>query len=185
LPGKWIFEVGIVAETIPNALRRVRAIFERRPASAKHADATAIARWDHDLRVISMDGNGTTIVTDMPTELGGTGDQVTPGWLMRAGLAACLATRIAMEAAERGVLLKHLEVNADSRSDLRGLLRMTDELGQPVSPAPVQVQLTVRASAENLSDDLLRAMIQDCHRASPVAAAIESNIPIVLQIDLQ
>jgi uncharacterized OsmC-like protein len=61
----------------------------------------------------------------MPSEVGGSGDQVTPGWLFRAGLASCAATRIAMAAAAEGIELATLEVRASSRSDTRGLLGMT------------------------------------------------------------
>jgi hypothetical protein len=61
---------------------------------------------------------------------------------------------------------------------------MTDPAGRPISPAPSQVQLSVRARAENLPRELLRAMIQECHRTSPVAAALESPIPNKLQIEL-
>jgi uncharacterized OsmC-like protein len=175
----------MASETISNALRRVRTLFERRPQVAQHTDTAAVARWQGDMRVISTYENRTTVVTDMPAELGGTGDQVTPGWLLRAGLAACLATRIAMEAAERGVQLRKLEVRADSQSDARGLLGMSDERGERISAAPRQVNVTVSISAAGIDAEELRTMIVECQRASPVTAALQASLTVDLHFDVQ
>ena len=70
-----------------------------------HDDAPATARWRGGTRVVTSHANGIEIPTDMPGELGGSGDRVTPGWLFRAGLASCAATRIAMGAAAEGIEL--------------------------------------------------------------------------------
>ena len=67
------------------------------------------------------DGLGGQFCTDMPAELGGAGDQVTPGWLFRAGMAACATTSIVLMAAADGIELAALEVRVDSHSDVRGL----------------------------------------------------------------
>ena len=55
------------------------------------------------------------MATDLPSELGGTGDAFTPGWLWRAALSSCLATRIVMAAAVDGIDLGSVEVQASSR----------------------------------------------------------------------
>ena len=175
----------MTAQNISTALRRVREIFVRRPTVAFVTDAAAIARWDRDLRVVSRHANGSEFVTDMPTELGGTGAEVTPGWFLRAGIAACLATRIAMEAAERGVVLEELEVRAESNSDVRGLFGMRDETGRPVSAGPSQMKIEVRARAGNIDTEVLRALILECHRNSPVSAAIENGVPASLHVDIR
>src|SRR5580698_9380612 len=109
----------MTAATITNAMQRARAIFTRRPEAALHADDPAIARWEQGLRVVSRQANGAHIATDMPREIGGQGKDVTPGWLLRAALASCLATRIAMEAAAREIVIARLEVVAASESDVR------------------------------------------------------------------
>jgi len=59
-------------------------------------DRPATARWERGTRVVASHANGAQMATDMPNELGGTGDGVTPGWLFRAGLASCAATSIAL-----------------------------------------------------------------------------------------
>ncbi|HUE09319.1 MAG TPA: hypothetical protein VMQ54_00200, partial [Steroidobacteraceae bacterium] len=110
----------MASQEIAAAMQRVESILTRRPEVGLHDDEPATARWQGGARVASSHANGTLLLTDMPTELGGTGDQVTPGWLFRAGLASCLATRIAMGAAAAGFELTLLEVLAGSRSDARG-----------------------------------------------------------------
>jgi uncharacterized OsmC-like protein len=180
-----IFEATTVAEHILKAIQRVRAVIARRPGAAIHADEPATARWDEGLRIVTRHANGTQITTDMPAELGGEGNQVSPGWLLRAGLASCLATRIVMEAASTGICLARLEVIAKSTSDARGLLDMTGDSGEPVTPAPGEVQLEVRLAATNVARERLRAMIDSSFRCSPVSAALERAVPVRLHIDIE
>jgi uncharacterized OsmC-like protein len=175
----------MVAGNIAMALQRVRDVLARRPNAGLHTDEPAIARWEHGVRVVTRHANGTQIATDMPLELGGAGDQVTPGWLLRAGLASCLATRIAMEACSAGISLSRLEVLARSTSDARGLLGMTDDDGEQVTAAPRDVQLEVNVGSPDCSREQLEAMIKECCRCSPVSAAIETMIPIGLRIDIE
>jgi uncharacterized OsmC-like protein len=137
------------------------------------------------MRVMTRHANGTQIATDMPAELGGEGNQVTPGWLLRAGLASCLATRIAMEAATAGILLTRLEVIAKSTSDARGLLGMMGDSGEPITPAPCEVHLGVRIGASDASRVRLRALIDTSLRCSPVSAAVERAVPVELRIDFE
>jgi len=87
------------AQYVADAMERVEIVLRRRPDMGLHDDSPATARWRGSTRIVTSHDNGSEFTTDMPGELGGTGDQVTPGWLMRAGLAACTATRIAMGAA--------------------------------------------------------------------------------------
>ena len=102
-------------QNIAAAMQRVESVLHRRPQAALHDDAPATARWQSGTRVVASHADGTQLVTDMPSELGGSGNQVTPGWLFRAGLASCAATRIAMGAAAAGIELTMLEVRASSR----------------------------------------------------------------------
>lgn len=174
----------MTAATIANALQRVRTVFARRPEAAIHAEEPAIARWEQGLRVVSRHANGAHIATDMPRELGGQGEDVTPGWLLRAALASCLATRIAMEAAARDIVITRLEVVAASESDARGLLGMTDGAGERVSPGPRAVQLRISISAPNVAVETLRTMIEESHNCSPVQVALERPVPVSLRIDI-
>ncbi len=171
-------------EGIAAAVRRVESALKRRPAAGIHDDAPATARWQNGVRVVACHADGKQVLTDLPTELGGTGDQVTPGWLFRAGLASCLATRIAMDAATEGIELASLEVLATSRSDLRGLLGMADGIGAPVSAGPSEVQLRVRICAAGVSAERLRRLVEASNRCSPVSAAVRDVVPVALRIEV-
>jgi len=174
----------VTTDTISQAIQRVRAVLMRRPQRAMHADDAAVARWEQDLRVVCHHENGTRIATDLPIELGGRGDRVTPGWLLRAGLASCLATRIAMAAAADGIALTRLEVQATSTSDVRGILGITGDLGEPVSAEPREVRLQVRIGAPGVPRERVQALVDESQRCSPVSAALGNAVPVVLQIEL-
>jgi uncharacterized OsmC-like protein len=169
---------------IAEAMQRVETVLRRKPEAGKHDDAPATARWKSGARFVASHPNGAQMTTDMPTELGGTGDQVTPGWLFRAGLAACSATSILMAASAEGIELTMLEVIAASRSDTRGLLGMTDGDGEPVYGGPGDVALHVRISAEGVEPQRLRDVVQAGVGRSPVPNVVTHATPLDLRIDL-
>jgi uncharacterized OsmC-like protein len=166
------------------ALQRFKSVLERRPAFGLGEDSSASARWDGGMRCVTTGPHQHQVVTDMPREIGGGGAEVTPGWLMRAGLASCLATRIAMAAALDGIELDSLEVSAGSRSDDCGLFGMTAANGQLVTAGPQEVQLRVRIAAAGVTAERLRALVESSHRLSPVACALRDTVPMVLQLEL-
>lgn len=168
---------------IAAAMQRVEKILQRRPETGIHDDAAAIARWESGMRIVASHADGAQVLTDMPNELGGSGDQVTPGWLFRAGVASCLATCIAMRAANAGIELSELEVRASSRSDLRGLLGMKDATGKAVSAGPSEVQLVVRIKAHGISPEQLRNLVEESHGFSPMSTALRNAVPVALDID--
>jgi uncharacterized OsmC-like protein len=172
-------------EDIAAAVQRVESVLQRRPATGIHDDAPATARWRSSLQVSACHANGTQMLTDMPAELGGSGDNVTPGWLFRAGLASCLATCIAMDAASDGIDLAALEVLVTSRSDLRGLFGMADSTGVTVSAGPSEIQIQVRISAPGVSAERLRLLVEDSNRCSPISAVARDAVPIALRIKVE
>lgn len=169
---------------IATAMQRVEAVLVRRPEFGLHDDAPASAYWEGGTRVVSTNANDTRIVTDMPAELGGSGDQITPGWLLRAGLASCAATRIAMAAAVENIELTALQVVASSRSDTRGMLGMADADGNQVQAGPREAHLHVRISARSVSPERLRALVEDSQRCSPVSVALQNEVPLTLFIEV-
>jgi organic hydroperoxide reductase OsmC/OhrA len=176
--------VAMTSQKIAAAMQRVESVLRRRPDVGLHEDAPATARWERGTRVVSSHANGAQLVTDMPTELGGGGDQVTPGWLFRAGLASCFATRIAMGAAAAGIELTKLEVLASSRSDTRGLFGMADVSGEPVGAGPRDVQLLVKIAASGVSAERLRTLVEDSNRCSPISAAVRESVSVALRIEV-
>ena len=170
-------------EDIAAAMRRVESVLRRRPETGLHDDAPATARWQGGTRTASSHSNGTQVQTDMPAELGGSGDQVTPGWLFRAGVASCLATCIAMRAAHAGIALSELEVRASSRSDLRGLFGMKDATGEVVCAGPREIQLVVQIKAHGIPPEQLRNLVEESQRCSPMPTALRNAVPVALRID--
>lgn len=171
-------------QQIAAAMQRARTALQRRPQVGVHDDSLATSRWDGGTRVVSHHADGMQLATDMPVELGGAGDAPTPGWFLRAGLASCAATRIAIAAAEAGIELTALEVRASSRSDLRGLLGMADADGEPVPAGPLEVQLVVRIAAPGVAPERLRQLVETSDRCSPVSDALRSALRVDLRVDL-
>jgi hypothetical protein len=94
----------------------------KNPAAALSVDSTAVAVLDNGLRCRVQGPGGVVVTTDMPKAIGGEGSAPGPGWLLRAALATCDATMIALRAAVEGVTLTELEVQVDSDSDDRDSL---------------------------------------------------------------
>ena len=164
------------------AVKRVMAALERRPEFGIHDNPPAIAKWEFATRVVSRSLDGTSVVTDMPKEVGGSGDQVTPGWLFRAGFASCAATSIAIAAASAGVELTALEVRAGSKSDARGLLGMSDANGTPVYAGLFDVELFVVIAANQASPDALISLVEGCLGHSPIPCTLTTAAPFKLHV---
>lgn len=174
----------MAARDIATALQRVESVFQRRPETGLHEDPPGIVRWEGGLRAVATHANGKQVQTDMPEELGGTGDQVSPGWLVRAGVASCAATCIAMTAAREGITLASLEVRTFSRSDARGMLGMPDAQGEPVYGGPLGMDIQVRISAPGVSPERLRALVERGHANAPMSAALRTAVPMTLRVEI-
>lgn len=171
-------------QDIAAALQRVETVLQRRPDQGLHDDAPATARWQGGVRVESCHANGTRMLTDMPCELGGTGDKVTPGWMFRAGIAACATTSIAMAAASEGIALDMLEASVGSRSDTRGLVGVPQADGQAVYAGPCDMQLQVRIAAEGVPPERLRSLVASALDRSPIPNATRNATPLALRIEI-
>jgi organic hydroperoxide reductase OsmC/OhrA len=169
---------------IAAAIERVESVMRRRPELGMHDDSTAHAKWEGGLRVSAAHDTGLRLETDMPCELGGSGDRAAPGWLMRAGAATCAVTRIAMAAASAGIALDALQVSASSRSDTRGLLGMPGDDGQPVPAGPAEVVLLVRVAAAGVPAGRLRDMVEEACRSAPVQQALARATPLTVEVEV-
>jgi uncharacterized OsmC-like protein len=169
---------------LAGALERAKTVLTRRPELGLHDDAPATATWQQGTRVVARHANGSEVESDMPAELGGSGDRVTPGWLFRAGLASCAATSIVMRAAAEGIALDALEVRATSRSDARGLLGLAEADGSAVYAGPGEMRLTVRIGAAGVAPARLQALVEQACRCSPIPNAVHQATPLALQVEL-
>jgi uncharacterized OsmC-like protein len=167
---------------IADAMRRATTVYGRRPDRGMHDDAPATAVWQGGLRITAFHPSGLHMDSDMPVELGGTGDCVSPGWLFRAGIAACSATVIAMLAASEGIALDDLEIVVSSRSDTRGVLGMRDASGAPVRPGADMLGMDIRVHAHGVDAPRLRALVEEALRRSPIQDAVTRPAPVQVRI---
>lgn len=171
-------------EQIAAAMERVGSTLRRKPHAGLHDDEPATVRWAGGLRTLTRSPAGADVTTDMPVAIGGDDSAATPGWLLRTALASCAVTRIAMEAATRGIVLQTLEVQARSRSDLRGLMGMTEADGRPVPAGPLSIELHARIGAPGVDPARLRALVEATPGCSPVTCAVEQPLAVGLHIEI-
>ena len=166
------------AKHIRTSVAGVVDYFKRNPGAGQGKDSEAVATLQDGLRCRARAPNGTLITTDMPKAVGGEEAAPTPGWLMRAALATCDATMIAMRAAMEGITLTRLEVSVDSDSDDRGLVGADDT----VPAGPLQVRVKVRM-ASDAPPEKLREIVDWAERHSPVGGVFRKGVPTTLLIE--
>ena len=169
---------------IATSIERVSAALTRKPHTGLHDDTPAIVQWAGGLRTIARSEIGTEVATDMPVVIGGDDTAPTPGWLLRTALASCAVTRIAMEAAARGIALATLEVHATSRSDMRGLIGVAAPDGRAVPAGPLAMDLHVRIGAPGVEANTLRELVAAASGCSPVTCAIEQPLAVGLHVEV-
>jgi len=171
-------------ETIAATMERVSAALTRKPQAGIHDDTPATVHWAGGLRTVARSAVGAEVATDMPVAIGGDDTAATPGWLLRTALASCAVTRIAMEAAARGIALATLEVHATSRSDLRGMMGVAAPDGRAIPAGPLAMDLHVRIGAPGVEDDTLRELVAATTGCSPVTCAIEQPLAVGMHIEV-
>jgi len=162
---------------ISEAIERAKAVFVERPAVARKANPSATAILNDGLRFEITGPAGERAVTDMPSPMGGEGLSPSPGWLLRASMASCTGTAIAMRAAVLGIALDKLEVSVHSESDARGLLGLGD-----TSAALSNMKMEVKIGAGRATAQQLEELVQWAEAHSPVNCTLRSNPPIELEI---
>ncbi|WP_048438946.1 OsmC family protein [Caenimonas sp. SL110] len=164
---------------IRESLIRARETLERKPSAALKEDSVAVAVWSGNLSTQLQHPSVTQLSTEMPTTLGGAGGAA-PGWYFRAGVASCMVTSIAMEAAVQGIALTRLEVQAHSESDARGMLGT-----EGVLAGPLRFWLKVAIESPGTSEAQLRALVALAASRSPLSQGLQRGLPIELEVDLQ
>ncbi len=166
------------------AVKRAMAAFQRRPEMGVHANPPAVSRWESGTRIVTRSGEAMSVATDMPKELGGAGDQFTPGWLFRAGVASCAATSITLAAASGDIELTSLEVHVGSRSDARGLLGMSEPNGETVYAGLFDVELRVNIAANGADPMVLENLVRGCLSHSPVPCTLITATPLAVLVNV-
>jgi uncharacterized OsmC-like protein len=164
---------------IRECLERASDALTQSPAMARGTAASLTARLIDGLSFEVKGAGGETVRTDMPRMVGGEGGAPNPGWLMRASLAACAGSVIAMRAARLGVKLTLLEVGAESDTDNRRLLGLDD-----ASASVLAVRLRVKIGAPGASDDILREIAAWGEAHSPVACTLRMPPALSTEVEI-
>jgi uncharacterized OsmC-like protein len=158
-------------EAIRKAIETASGKLAEHPEMAVGTDAAATAVREEGLR-FRVDGPKGAITTDMSESVGGAASAPTPGWLMRAALAACDATTVAMEAARDGIELNDLVVSVESDTDFRGVLGVDGS----AHPGPLAIRVHIELSAADATEDQLREIVRRAEERSPVRDALVREI---------
>ncbi|SRR5258706_8615250 len=163
---------------IREAIEKLSATFSAEPAKARAKNAPATARLNEGLQFEVTGPYNARIVTDMPPAMGGAATGPNPGWFLRAALASCTATAIAMRAAKLGIKLDTLELTVESESDARGLLGLGD-----VSAAlgAVRTKVKIRGSA---TPEVLRDLAAWGEAHSPVGCTLRQSADCSLDVEV-
>jgi uncharacterized OsmC-like protein len=164
---------------IRDALAQATAYLTAHPNEARYTDSPATAVLELGLAVTVQGPNGAVVRTDMPKSVGGGDGAPSPGWLLRAAQASCLATLIAMRAAQQGIELGRIEVVVDSESDDRGILGLDDS----VPAGPLSSRARVRIGRTDLPPGQINAIIRWAEVHCPVQDAVSRAIPCTVEAD--
>jgi uncharacterized OsmC-like protein len=164
--------------SIGEAVAAASAYLTEHPEEARYRDSAAVARIESGLVVTVTGADGATLRTDMPSGIGGTASAPSPGWVLRAAEASCVASLVAIRAAALGVELRSVEVEVESESDDRGILGLAEDV--PAGPLSTRISVAIdapgRAPAE--IEELATWAVAHC----PVVDAVRRAIPIELVV---
>lgn len=166
-------------EGIREALERATAYLSQHPDEATYTDSAATATLESGLRVRTTGLAGEDVRTDMPTSVGGTASAPSAGWLLRAAEASCVATLVAMRAAQLGYALETLAVTVDSVSDDRGILGIDSSIPPGPLAGHISISLSAAAVARADLEEIARWGVDHC----PVVDAIRRAVPLTVAVD--
>jgi len=166
------------APEIRKALDGLDAAIAADPGKARAKNAPATAKLTDGLQCEVTGPYNARIVTDMPPAMGGAASGPNPGWFLRAALASCTTTAIAMRAARQGIKLDQLELTVESESDTRGLLG----IGK-VSAALGAVRTRVKICGD-APPEVLRELAQWGDAHSPVGCTLRQLSECSLDVEV-
>src|SRR4051795_6945626 len=166
-------------EEIRRAIEKASGYLAENPDAATATDAAATAVREEGLR-FRVEGPKGALTSDMSESVGGGASAPTPGWLMRAALAACDATLVAMEAARAGIELSDLTVSVESDTDFRGVLGVDGS----AHPGPLAIRVRIALAAPDATEEQLREIVRRAEAHSPVRDAIAREVSMSTEIEM-
>lgn len=168
------------SESIRTALRGAIDYLTEHPEDAKATDSFATATIEDGLRCLVRGPDGAEMSTDMVTSVGGNDSAPSPGWMLRAATASCVATLLAMKAALEEVELGRVEVTVDSQSDDLGILGIDDRV--PAGPASVSIRVKLESNGHD--HQRLRELVAWAHDHCPLCDLTKRAVPINLNTEI-
>ena len=169
-----------MTDAIRRAIESASAYLGEHPDEARYTDSLASARVVSGLAVRVEGPNGEVLETDMPAGVGGSGASPSPGWFLRASVAACVASLATMRAAQLGWSGFRCEVEVDSESDDRGILG----LEASVPGGPLSMRIGLRVSTEDRGLEQLEELAAWAVEHCPVSDAMRRAIPVHVKVSL-
>jgi len=167
-----------MTDAIRAALEGAGAYLAEHPDEARYTDSLATARLESGLRVAVEGPAGERLVTDMPPSVGGSGSAPSPGWFLRAAVAACALSLATMRAAQLGMSGFHCVVEVDSESDDRGILGL-----DPSTPGgPLSMRIGFRMAAEGANLAQLEEIAVWAADHCPVSDAVRRGVPVHIEV---
>ncbi len=167
-----------MTESIRAAMQGAGIYLGEHPDEARYTDSLATARVVDGLHVAVEGTNGEALETDMPAAVGGRGAHASPGWFLRAAVAACTASLATMRAAELGIEGFSVEVDVDSVSDDRGILG----LDPTVPGGPLSMRIRLRMGANGIGLDELEELAAWAVEHCPVSDAVRRAVPVHIEV---
>lgn len=164
--------------SIKDAVANASAYLAAHPDEARYRDSPAVAKITSGLSAMVTGPGGESVTTDMPAGIGGGAAAPSPGWLMRASTASCVASLIAIRAAVVGMNLGPIEVAVDSESDDRGILGLDDAIEAGALSMKVVVSLGQADAGQESVRELVDWAISHC----PVTDTIARAVPIEVEV---
>ena len=167
-------------DSIRTAIQGAVDYLTERPGDARATDSFATATIEEGLRCVVLGPDGAETHTDMVTSVGGANTAPSPGWLLRAATASCVATLIAMKAAIEGLRLGAIEVTVDSESNDLGILGIDDEV--PAGPSSVSIR--VKLEAADGDTDKVQEIVRWADEHCPVTDLTRRKVPVTLETQI-
>ena len=167
-----------MTDAIRTAIEAASTYLAAHPDEARYTDSVARASVEDGLRVRVEGPSGEVLVTDMPPAVGGGGAAPSPGWFLRASVAACVTSLAMMRAAQLGWTGVRCEVDVDSQSDDRGILGL--DASVPGGPLSMRIQLRLAADGRGLEqlEELAVWAVDHC----PVSDAVRRGVPVHVEV---
>ncbi len=167
-------------EEIRQSIEGAIEYLKEHPDEARYTDSLATAAIENDLRCRVEDPDGRAIVTDMPVSVGGGDAAPSPGWLLRAAMASCVSTLVAMRAAQLELDVSKIETLVDSESNDYGILGIDESI--PAGPFGVSIRVRLEGAA--VGDERYQELVAWAVDHCPVTDAVLRSIPIETEVEL-